>query len=298
MAPEATALKDEPMSGMMAGLQPSPNVLTDDETITLPGGRTERSDMTAPSDNASEFTNEDHTKNAALFRPREPGTAGVLLLGEVAAGFSRVCGKSLGADGRHRNRLVGYAPGPDLRQTLWAIYNKQALPNQPTPLQDVPNFIPAIQEQPAAEPSSQEQANPNQPAAQIEEPGLQVPTFLPRSLSPQAIKELRDEHKNFLQKLGVIPPTIPGEKEAVLRVPTQAEDISMTALDKGESTIGAAPVQQSVLEAYDSFRKKMLPETGAMGDRTNGAFRLSFRARTRPANQKKIGLAGCCLPVW
>ena len=90
--------------------------------------------------------------------------------------------------------------------------------------------------------TSADQSTPYQPIAQSEEPGLQSPTLLPHSLTPQAIKELRDEHKNFLQKLGVLPPTIPGEREAVLRAPTQAEDISITAQEKGESTIGAAPI--------------------------------------------------------
>ena len=118
--------------------------------------------------------------------------------------------------------------------------------------------------------------HPYQPAAQTEEPGLQGPTLLPHSLSPQAIKELRDEHKNFLQKLGVLPPTIPGEREAVLRAPTQAEDISITAQEKGESTIGAAPIQQSVLEAYNSFRKRILPELAPWEIQTNRALRLFF----------------------
>ncbi len=139
-------------------------------------------------------------------------------------------------------------------------------------------------ESPAA--TSTDQFPTDQPAAQSEEPGLQGPTLLPHSLSPQAIKALRDEHKNFLQKLGVLLPTIPGEREAVLRAPTQAEDISMTAKEKGESTIGAAPVQQSVLEAYDSFRKRILPELAPWEIEPTELFDY-FSTRTAPAKSKE-----------
>ena len=50
MASDAAAVKDGPTSGMMAGVQPSSNGLTQDETIRLPDGETERPDMTAPPD--------------------------------------------------------------------------------------------------------------------------------------------------------------------------------------------------------------------------------------------------------
>jgi len=46
---------------------------------------------------------------------------------------------------------------------------------------------------PYAQPSAvapADQSTPYQPAAHSEEPGLQSPTLLPHSLSPQAIKEL------------------------------------------------------------------------------------------------------------
>ena len=134
--------------------------------------------------------------------------------------------------------------------------------------------------------TSADQSPTDHPGAQSEEPSLKGPTLLPHSLAPLAIKELRDEHKNFLQKVGVLPPTISGEREAVLRAPTQAEDISMTARQRGESTIGAAPVQQYVLEAYESLRKRILPELAPWEIEPTEIYDY-FSTPTAPARSKE-----------
>ena len=60
----------------------------------------------------------------------------------------------------------------------------------------------------------------------------------------------------------------------------------MTAKEKGESTIGAAPVQQSVLEAYDSFRKRILPELAPWEIEPTELFDY-FSTRTAPAKSKE-----------
>ncbi len=84
----------------------------------------------------------------------------------------------------------------------------------------------------------------------------------------------------------MLPPTIPGKREAVLRAPTQAEDISITAQEKGESTIGAAPIQQSVLEAYSSFRKRILPELAPWEIEPTELYDY-FSTPTAPAKSKE-----------